>query len=659
VAPRPAARRSAGRRVASLLAIVLVAGACDVPREEPTGGPPADWPSYGGDPGGQRYTPLDQITRDNVTELEVAWTYHTGDVSDGRGDIPSTTAFENTPLLVEGTLYLCTPMNRVIALDAETGEERWRFDPRIDLAGHYGNQLVCRGVTTWLDEARAPGAACRRRLFTATNDARLFALDAATGRPCPDFGADGALDLISDAGEEVERGEYQVTSPPAAIDDLVVVGSAVRDNQRTDAPSGVVRAFDARSGALRWAWDLAPPGFVRTPDNTSRAGYALASPNVWAPMAVDAERDLLFVPTGNPTPDYYRGHTTIDAYGSSVVALSGRTGEVVWHFQTVHRDLWDYDLPAQPTLASVERGGERIPVVVQATKMGMLFVLRRDDGAPVFGVEERPVPQDGAPGEELSPTQPFPLAPPPLVRHGLAPKDAWGLTPFDRAACRRDLEALRYDGIYTPPSLQGSLMYPGNAGGSNWGGVAFDPVRGVLVANTVDLPWAVQLFPTEETETIRKRFGGEVSPQRGRPYGMRRWTVLSPLGVPCNAPPWGTLAAIDLNAGAILWQVPLGTVRDIAPLPIPWKLGTPNLGGPLITASGLVFIGAAMDDYLRAFDLATGEELWKERLPAGGQATPMSYRVQPDGRQYVVIAAGGHGRAHTKLGDAVVAFRLP
>jgi quinoprotein glucose dehydrogenase len=440
------------------------------------------------------------------------------------------------------------------------------------------------------------------------------------------------VNLLAGVGKPLWHGEYQVTSPPVVIGEVVAVGSAVSDNARTDAPSGVVRGFDVRSGALRWAQDLAPPGAPRPPpaaDGSPR--YVPGTPNVWAPMSADRRRDLLFVPTGNPAPDYWRGGELRggDYYGSSTVALRGATGEVQWHFQTVHHDLWDFDVPAQPTLGEVPREGKRVPAVIQATKMGHVFVLHRETGEPLFPVEERPVPQGGAPGEELATTQPFPVKPPPLARASLPPEDAWGLVWFD----------------------------PGNAGGSNWGGVALDPGRNLLFANTMNLPWVVTLYPGEEYERRKAESPVEHAPQRGTPFGLRREALLSPLGLPCSPPPWGELAAVDLASGDLVWQVPLGTVRDLAPVPIPWRLGTPNLGGPLATASGLVFIGAAMDDYLRAFDAATGDELWKGRLPAGGQATPMTYEVA--GRQFVVIAAGGHFRAGTRLGDALVAFALP
>jgi len=622
----------------------------------------SEWPAYGGDLGGQRYVELDAIGPENVGSLRTAWTYRHGDVSDGKGRSRSGSTFQNTPILVDGTLYLCTPFNRVIALDPLTGAERWTYDPQIDLSVDYANDLVCRGVAAWLDDASRPDAPCARTIFTATNDARLVAIDAETGLACQGFGDGGEIDLNPAAGRQKWKGEYQVTSPPAVVGDVVVVGSAISDNERIDAPSGVVRGFDARTGALRWAWDLAPPGFDHTRGLRSEAGHALGTPNVWAPMSVDAERGLVFVPTGNAAPDYYRGNRQImNHYGSSVVALRGDSGDVVWRFQTVHNDLWDFDVPAQPTLTTITIDGEPRPAVVQATKMGLLFVLDRETGEPLLPVEERPVPGQGAPGEEISQTQPFPVTPI-LVRDEISPDHAWGLTPWDEGECRRRIEAFRFDGMYTPPSVQGTLMYPGNAGGTNWGGIAVDPARQVALVRSSDLAWIVRLIPRAEFQAEAESHSGhEHGPQIGTPFGMRRDMLLSPLGLPCVEPPWGTLASIDLRTGAIRWQVPHGSVRDLAPVPIPLEWGVPGLGGPLATATGLTFIAAAMDDYLRAFDTETGAVLWRARLPAGGQATPMSYAVEfEDGmiRQFVVIAAGGHARSGTKLGDHVVAFAL-
>jgi quinoprotein glucose dehydrogenase len=596
-----------------------------------------------------------------VKYLKVAWTYRTGDVSNGT-QARATSAFQATPILVEGTLYVCSPFNRVIALDPETGAERWTFDPKIDLSAPYANQLICRGVSTWLDPDLSADQKCRRRIFMGTNDARLIALDAKTGTPCTDFGEGGQVDLTRGVGD-VQPGEYQVTSPPAVVRDLVIVGSAISDNQRIDAPSGVVRAFAARNGALRWSWDALPPE-LRQSGPEPREGerdYPRGTANAWSILSIDEERDLVFVPTGNTSPDFYGGERKgSDFYSSSVVALRASTGEVVWHFQTVHHDVWDHDVPAQPTLVTIRRNGVDIPAVAQATKIGHLFLLHRETGEPLFPVEERPVPQGGVLGEVLAPTQPFPIVPPPLVPQSLAPADAWGLTFWDRGRCRERIESLRSDGIFAPPSLQGTIIFPGNMGGTNWGSVAFEPERGLLLVNTSRVAFVVTLIPRAEYASVKAANPGvEIAPQIGTPFGMRREVLLSPFGIPCNPPPWGTLAAIDLTSGTVRWEVTLGTTRDFLPVPLAIRWGTPNMGGPMVTAGGLVFIGAAMDNYLRAFDVETGEELWKGRLPAGGQATPMTYRLRKDGKQYVVIAAGGHGRMGTTLGDHIVAFALP
>lgn len=612
-----------------------------------------DWPHWGRDAGGTHYSPLDEITPANVGELEELWTWNHGDVSDGSAPFGTTSAFELTPLFVDDTLFGCTPFHRVFALDPRTGTPRWIFDPEIDVHARWANQLACRGVATWVDSTRAEGEACRRRILTNTLDARLIALDAATGARCADFGTNGEVDLNPGVGEQRWKGEYSLTSAPTIAGDLVVVGSAVGDNVRVHAPSGVIRAFDPRTGEMRWAWDLAPTkgaGGARDPES----GWMLSTPNVWAPMSYDAERDLLFVPTGNPTPDYASAHREgLDEFGSSVVALEGRTGRVVWSFQTVHHDVWDLDVPAQPTLFTMRRGNERIPALVQPTKMGTFFVFDRRDGTPLHPIEERPVPQSGPEGMVLSKTQPVPTRPPPLIAMSVGPDDAWGLTPWDRGACRRRIEELHFEGAYTPPTVQGSLMIPGNSGGSNWGGVALHPERQILVANVMHLPWAVTLIPRDAFAAERAANPGvEYGPQEGTPHGIRREILQSPIGLPCTAPPYGSLHGIDIARGEILWS------RDIGEIPfLGLDLGLPNIGGPLVTGGGLIFLGATVDTYFRAFDLGSGEELWKTRLPAGGNAVPMTFRV--DGRQIVVVAAGGYGRAPGVLGDALVAFALP
>jgi quinoprotein glucose dehydrogenase len=665
-------------RALGLVLAWLLLAACG--RDEPTLPPnnsetavprhATEWPAYGGDDGGLRYAAQGEIGPDNVARLELAWSYRHGDVSPV-GSPEGISSFQATPILVDGMLYFPTPWNRVIALDPATGAEHWRFDPGLDRTQNH-LLLISRGVAAWKDARRAAGTPCARRILTATRDAFLIALDAKTGEPCADFGVEGRVDLNPAVGPLLFRGEYGVTSAPTVIGDRVVVGAFVADNVRTDAPSGVVRAFDTRTGALAWAWDLAPPGYDYETRPKSSAGYALATPNVWAPMSADPERGLVFVPTGNPAPDEYRGGPLLDMdyYGSSVVALRAATGEVVWRFQTVHHDLWDYDVPAQPTLVDLVRDGKTVPALVQGTKMGLLFVLNRETGEPIFGVEERPVPQGGAPGEVISPTQPFPLKPPPLLPLTMPPEDAFGFTFFDRWRCRKALESMRNEGIYTPIGLDWTLLYPFPLGGVNWGGVAVDPARQLVVANTNLVVGRERLVPRAEYDELRKKYpepldGRAGQPQLGTPYAVQREVVSGPFGAPCNPPPWGSLAAVDLASGEIRWQRPLGNARDVG-LPFDRDVGLLGFGGPLVTKSGLVFIGASMGNAFRAFDVATGDELWRTTLPAGAQATPMSYVVEdaPGGpRQFVVVAAGGHwgfnSEAGLPLGDALVAFALP
>jgi quinoprotein glucose dehydrogenase len=611
----------------------------------------SDWPNYGNDPGGMRYSPLAQINQENVANLQVAWTFHTGDISEGNRE-QRRSGFESTPIMVDGTLYVTTPFNRVIALDPVTGKQRWAFNPKIDQTWQSGDGLINRGVATWLDETLPSGKPCRRRLFEATIDARLVAIDAATGNACAGFGNKGEVSLRDVQG--FRAGWYHMTSPPVVVDGVVIVGSAIDDNTRNDMPSGVVRAFDVRTGKLRWSWDPVPAN--ASIDGKWKSGAA----NAWSIMSVDPERHLVFIPTGSASPDFFGGQRPGDnKWANSVVALRAATGELVWGFQLVHHDLWDYDVASPPLLATVEHGGQQVPVVIIGNKSGFLFVLERDAGKPVFPVEERPVAKSDIPEEEASPTQPFPVAPPPLVKQKYSADDAWGIDPEERAACRKQLEGLRLDGIFTPPSVKGTLSVPGNIGGLNWSGYAFDPNTGLLFANANNLPFKVRLIPRADFDNRGKRTNerisedGEYGPQLGAPYAMFRRPLFSPKFIPCIAPPWGALTAVDMVRGTIKWQVPLGSWHEGLPP------GTISLGGPIVTGGRLVFVaGTAFDPYIRAFDTETGKELWKVQLPAPGHATPMTYQI--GGKQYVVIAAGGHAKIEQEsLSDALIAFALP
>lgn len=632
-----------GRMVGRLAGVVTVAILAGQARAAEPG-----WPQYGGDAGGQRFSAARQITPANVSRLAPAWRYATGDLAN-TGAAFKRASFENTPILAEGRLFVCTPFNRVAALDPGTGKEFWRFDPKLDTAIRYPNDYVCRGVAF----ARvAPQGVCAARIYLNTADRRLIALDAGTGRPCPGFGNSGAVALAPD-GTPRRKGDIETTSAPIVSHGLVVVGSSIDDNQRVDELRGTVHAFDAVTGTPRWSFD---------PLKDEAASFHGGAANVWAPMSVDDARGLIFLPVSSVSADFFGGQRVGNGrYANSVVALNITSGEVAWSFQITHHDVWDYDVASQPTLATITYKGRKADAVLQPTKQGLLFTLERDTGKPVIPVEERKVPQGGAPGEHLSPTQPFPVAPQPLASNRIAPADAWGLTFWDRGKCRDAIAAARHDGLYTPPSVQGSIAYPFSGGGTNWGGLAFDPARNIAYVNTSSAMHLVTLIARKDFAAAKaSNPGKEVSPNTGADFGVKREMMVSPWGLPCNPPPWGQLHAIDMRDGHEVWAVPLGTTQDIAPFSqyVLGRTGTPNLGGPMVTAGGLVFIGAAMDDYLRAFDAASGRELWKGRLPAGGQATPMSYVWK--GRQYVVIAAGGHARLGNRKGDDVVmAFALP
>jgi quinoprotein glucose dehydrogenase len=635
------------------------------------GGVPAgDWSAYGHSWLGDKWSPLAQITPANVNLLEVAWRIETGDRK--RAGDPNETTYEVTPIKVGDTLYLCTPHDIVLALDAETGREKWRFDPKIAVSKNL-QHLSCRGVS-WHDPARpgvarAPNGECPRRILLGTNDSRLFALDAATGRPCPGFGRGGSVDLWPGM-PAYQEGWYQFTSAPLVTRGLVIVGGAIFDNVSTRVPSGVIRAYDVTTGRLVWNFD---PG---NPDDTAPLPpgrrYSFSSPNSWSTSAADETLGMIYVPMGMGAVDQWGGNRppTTERFATSVLALDIATGHVRWVYQTVHHDLWDMDVPAQPALVDLNMPGRGIvPALVQSTKTGNVFVLDRRTGTPILPAPERPVPGGPAPGDRVSPTQPFSSMSlmPPIA----AEKDMWGATMLDQLACRIAFKSLRYEGPFTPPSTKGTLVYPGNFGVMDWGGMAIDPVRQVAFANPSYMAFVDKLIPRSSPgggeghkgpPSPSDRGGSNehgYNPNAGAPFAVALNPFLSAISLPCQAPPWGYVAGLDLVTGKLVYRRVNGTIRDESPIPVPIRMGVPSLGGPIVTAGGVAFMSSTLDYYLRAYDLTTGRELWRARLPAGAQSTPMTYSSPASGRQFVVTVAGGHGSLGTKLGDHVIAYALP
>ena len=615
------------------------------------------WSFYGQDPGGKRYSALRQINDKNVRELTVAWTFRTGELATYAGTgAPGKAAFEATPILIGRTLFFSTPSDRVFAIDAATGRQRWVYDPHINLNEDY-SEISSRGVAAW-----SQGDSLR--IFVGTIDGRLIAVDGHTGQPVDNFGSGGIVDLRAGYGNAVQE-----TSPPVIIGDQVIVGSSMGDNQRFDQPPGVVRAYDVHTGRLSWLWNpipVDPTDSAYATWNGPRA-HQTGAANAWSILSVDPERDLVFVPSTSPSPDYYGGERLgSNRYANSLVALRASTGKRVWSFQVVHHDLWDFDIAAQPVLIDFPvpgAAGGTIPAVVVGTKMGFIYILDRQTGKPLLPVEERAVPASTVAGEQAWPTQPFPSLPA-LGLQSMSVDSAWGPNPDNLASARERIAKYRYQGPFTPPSFEGTIMAPGNVGGINWSGMCYDPETGMLYTNINRVAAVIRMIPREQVDSLEKESGeilrAETGRQRGTPYVMKRDYLFKagPDGLLMQTrPPWGTLVGIDLRTGAKNWEVPLGYQMPLAKYPDAGKWGSLNFGGAIVTNGNLLFIAASMDGHLRAFDSRTGHVLWEYALPASAQAMPMTYEL--DGRQYVVIAAGGHGKLGTKLGDYVLAFRLP
>ena len=629
----------------------------------------SDWNAYGGNKAGTRYAPFETITADNVNQLQRAWEVRTGVA--GR--------FSGTPLQIGDGIYLCTAQNVMISLDPDSGEERWRFDPKNETPPYslFGN---CRGVTYYKLEDVADGAQCKERIFTATTDARLIAVDKDTGLPCEDFGNDGQISLLAGMGE-VKPYYYFVTSPATVASGVLVVGGWVMDNQEVEEPSGVVRAYDPKTGKLAWAWDIGREGNTQMPPDGE--SYTRGTPNVWSLTSADDELGLVYLPTGNATPDYFGAHRTdaMEKYASSIVAVDATTGLTRWHFQTTHHDIWDYDVPSQPTLVDLTLDGERRKAVIVPTKRGELFMLDRETGELLTEVTERPVPQTDLENEWSAPTQPFSTGMPTFAYPLITESKMMGITPFDQIACRKALLDLRYEGPLTPPSERGTLLYPGPGGGMNWGSVAVDERRQLMVVNNMHLPFTVHMIPREQDPATNgegpSRGYGIGGQQRGTPFSARVDMFTSPLGIPCIQPPFGEMAVVDLTTQEIVWRRPVGTAAISLPggrVGVPLEMGTPFSAGSIVTAGGLIFNGGVMDGYFRALDLFSGEELFADPLHAASGATPMSYVSPKTGKQYVLLtlpgeAAIGVGADHSGDTDSttavnaggghVVAYTLP
>ena len=633
--------------------------------------PDSDWRYYGRDSQATRFSPLNQITPQNVSQLTRAWTYRTGDLP-SHGETNKWAA-ENTPIKVGNAVYVCSARNNIIKLDAATGRQIWKHDSGVKYAS-IPYTAACKGLTWYTSHVVPEGQLCHNRLIVGTLDERLLAVDAETGQSCPQFGDHGQTNLLTGLGYTVP-GFVAVTAPVPIVDGVIIVNHEVLDGQRRWAPSGVIRGYDAETGQFKWAWDVNNPGVHSQP--AAGKFYSRGTPNSWAAMTGDDKLGLVYVPTGNSAADYYSALRSANEnrVSSSIVALDVKTGDEKWVFQTVHKDVWDYDLGSQPTLFDFPgANGQAIPAMIVPTKRGQTFVLNRETGQPLSQVEEKPAPAAILPGDPRSPTQPWSVNMPRLGMKPLTESRMWGISLFDQLACRIKFRQANYVGEFTPPSLTKPwIEYPGYNGGSDWGSMAYNPRTGLLIANWNNTPMYDQLVTRKQADkqglvsidSPAFKPGGGGAEGNGAmadtPYGINVSPFFAPLtGMLCNEPPYGMITAINMHTQKVLWQHPLGSAERNGPFGLPTHLpitiGTPNNGGPIVTAGGLTFVAATTDDKIRAFDTATGKEVWSDTLPAGGQATPMTYSV--DGKQYLVIMAGGHHFMKTPVGDYVIAYAL-